>query len=81
MNKSTAKKINKILDKITDITFQLSEIRDELQEKYDAMGEVYRKDGSTKQDTEEGELLLDELGRLDDLVTNLEYAEDARIEI
>lgn len=73
MDKRTAKKVNKLIDDISAITEKLTEIRDELQEKYDNMSEK-------RLESEAGERLEDEIGKLDDLIDNLEYADDARPE-
>jgi len=71
MNKTMKKKVNKLIDKISILTAELTEIRDNLQETYDNMSEK-------KQESEAGETLQEEIGKLDDLITNLEYADDAR---
>lgn len=68
-----AGRINTLLDKLSAITEELTEIRDLLQEKYDAMSEK-------RQEGEGGQALETQIGKLDDLITNLEYADDARPE-
>lgn len=74
MNKATANKVNKIIDGIVAKAEQLAEIKDLLQEQYDNMSEK-------RQEGEIGEKLLEEIDKLDDLITNLEYADDARPEL
>ena len=68
-----AKRINSLIDKISAITEELSDIRDQLQEKFDNSSERY-------QTGEAGQELEGQIGKLDDLINSLEYAEDARPE-
>lgn len=68
-----AKTVNKIIEQINELTTKLTEIRDGWQDKYDNASENWR-------EGDNGQALEDALGKLDDLITNLEYADDAKVE-
>jgi hypothetical protein len=69
-----AGRINTLIDQIAAITEELTEIRDALQEKFDNASERY-------QEGEKGQAMEEQIGKLDDLILDLESAEDARPEI
>lgn len=71
MNKTMKKQINKLVDDVLRIAEEMTEIKEQLQEQFDNMSEK-RQEGAT------GEKLTDQIDKLDDLITNLEYADDAR---
>ncbi len=73
MNKTTKKNINKLVDDVLRIAEELTEIKEQLQDQFDNMSEK-------RQEGEAGEKLSAEIDKLDDLITNLEYADDARPE-
>lgn len=68
-----AKTVNRIIEQINELTNKLTEIRDEWQEKYDNASENW-------QEGEKGQALEEAIGNLDDLITNLEFADDAKVE-
>lgn len=67
------KRINKLIDKITGICEELTEIRDVMQDKFDTMSD-------NRQEGEAGQALENQISKLDDLICNLEFADDARPE-
>lgn len=71
MNKTMKKQINKLVDDVLRIAEEMTEIKEQLQEQFDNMSEK-RQEGAT------GEKLTAQIDKLDDLITNLEYADDAR---
>ena len=73
MNKTMKKQINKLVDDVLRIAEEMTEIKEQLQEQFDNMSEK-RQEGAT------GEKLTAQIDKLDDLITNLEYADDARPE-
>jgi hypothetical protein len=68
-----AKTVNKIIDQINELTTKLTEIKDGWADKYDNASEKW-------QEGEAGQALEEAIGKLDDLITNLEFADDAKVE-
>ena len=73
MKRAIAKKVNRLIDRLVAISDQLTEIADNLHEQFRAMSK-------RRQDSRAGKALQGEIGKLDDLIANLETAEDARPE-
>lgn len=67
------KRINTLIDKLTAITDELTEIKEALQDKFDNASQRY-------QESEKGQTLEYQISKLDDLITSLEFADDARPE-
>jgi len=67
------KRINTLIDKLTAITDELIEIKEALQDKFDNASQRY-------QESEKGQTLEYQISKLDDLITSLEFADDARPE-
>jgi len=73
MNKTTARKVNALIDELEIINGQLREILDELQDKFDALSE-------RQQEGKNGQTLAEEIPLLEDLCDALDFANDARPE-
>jgi hypothetical protein len=68
-----AKTVNKIIEKINVLTTDLTNIKDEWVDKYDNASEGW-------QESDNGQALEEAISKLDDLITNLEFADEAKVE-